>query len=258
MSQVKKFNEENKTEPSADAEEPGSSITTTKAEDIVVDVVQGTVDAEQRSGTHTSIDVNNGSHSEEPGSSHNEIQVSNWKYKCSHPLQIMITPLDSGIQTRSKTETRLPSQLFFLKLSLKISRKQRKILTRLLLCKMNFINLRGIVSKARLVVQGYNQEEGIDYDETFAPVARMEAIRILIAFASHMEFKLFQMDVKSAFLNEYLKEEVFVKQPPRFECHEHPEHVFKLDKALYGLKQAPRAWYEILSKFLLENSFTRG
>ncbi|XP_075077263.1 uncharacterized protein LOC107789173 [Nicotiana tabacum] len=102
-----------------------------------------------------------------------------------------------------------------------------------------------------------NKEEGIDYDETFSPVARMEAIRILIAFAYHMEFTLFQMDVKSAFLNGYLKEEVYVKQPPGFQCYEHPEHVFKLDKALYGLKKAPRAWYEMLSKFLLENGFTR-
>ncbi|XP_075103519.1 putative mitochondrial protein AtMg00820 [Nicotiana tabacum] len=91
-------------------------------------------------------------------------------------------------------------------------------------------------NRARLVVQGYNQEEGIDYDETFAPVARMEAIRILIAFASYMEFILFQMDVKSAFLNGFLKEEVFVKQLPELDNHEHPEHVFKLDKALYGLK----------------------
>ncbi|XP_075077380.1 uncharacterized protein LOC142164102 [Nicotiana tabacum] len=112
-------------------------------------------------------------------------------------------------------------------------------------------------NKARLVVQGYNQEEGIDYDETFAPIARMEVIRILIAFASHMEFKLFQKDVKSAFMNGYLKEEVFVKQPPGFECHEHPEHVFMLDKALYGLKKDPHAWYERLFRFLLENGFTR-
>ena len=108
------------------------------------------------------------------------------------------------------------------------------------------------------MVQGYNQEEGIDYEETFAPVARMEAIRILIAFAAHMEIKLYQMDVKSAFLNGYLKEEVYVKQPPGFESDEFPNHVFKLDKALYGLKQAPRAWYERLSSFLLENNFNRG
>ena len=113
-------------------------------------------------------------------------------------------------------------------------------------------------NKARLVVQGYNQEEGIDYEETFAPVARIEAIRILIAFAAHMGIKLYQMDVKSAFLNGYLKEEVYVKQPPGFENGDFPNHVFKLDKALYGLKQAPRAWYERLSSFLLENDFRRG
>jgi len=99
---------------------------------------------------------------------------------------------------------------------------------------------------------------GIDYDETFAPVARLEAIRLLIAFAAHMEFTLHKMDVKSAFLNGYLKEEVFVKQPPGFESKECPEHVYKLDKALYGLKQAPRAWYERLSKFLLEHGYKRG
>ena len=113
-------------------------------------------------------------------------------------------------------------------------------------------------NKSRLVIQGYNQEEGIDYDETFAPVARMEAIRILIAFATFMGFKLYQMDVKSAFLNGDLKEKVYVKQPPGFEDVELPNHVFKLNKALYGLKQAPRAWYERLSKFLLKNGFKRG
>jgi len=107
-------------------------------------------------------------------------------------------------------------------------------------------------------VQGYNQEEGIDYEETFKSVARIEAIRILIAFAAYMEFKLYQMDVKSSFLNGYLKEEVFVIQPPGFENTEFPNHVFKLDKALYGLKQAPRAWYERLLNFLLENGFRRG
>jgi len=104
-------------------------------------------------------------------------------------------------------------------------------------------------NKARLFVQGNNQEEGIDYEETFAPVTRIEAIRILIAFAAHMEFKLYQMDVKSALLNGYLKE-VYVMQPPGFENNELPNHVFKLDKVLYGLKQAPRAWYEYFKLFV--------
>ena len=110
-------------------------------------------------------------------------------------------------------------------------------------------------NKAQLVAQGYNQEEGIDFDETFAPVARLEAIRLLLAFTCHMNFKLFQMDVKSAFLNDFIQEEIYVEQPPSFEDFENPNHVYKLQKALYGLKQAPRAWYERLSKFLMEKSF---
>ena len=113
-------------------------------------------------------------------------------------------------------------------------------------------------NKARLVAQGYNQEEGIDYDETFAPVARLEAIRILLAFACHKNFTLYQMDVKSAFLNGYIMEEVYVEQPPGFENCDLPNHVYKLTKALYGLKQAPRAWYDRLSSFLLENGFVMG
>ena len=118
----------------------------------------------------------------------------------------------------------------------------------------------GIVvrNKARLVAKGYNQEEGIDYDETFAPVARLEAIRLLLAYASSMNIKLYQMDVKSAFLNGIINEEVYVEQPPGFKSQRFPNHVYKLNKALYGLKQAPRAWYERLSSFLLENEFTRG
>ena len=106
-------------------------------------------------------------------------------------------------------------------------------------------------NKARFVVQGYCQEEGIDFDETFAPVARLEAIRILLAFANHNNFKLFQMDVKSAFLNGFVKGEVYVEQPPLFENDKLPNHVYKLKKALYGLKQAPRAWYDRLISYLL-------
>ncbi|GJU79223.1 retrovirus-related pol polyprotein from transposon TNT 1-94 [Tanacetum coccineum] len=106
-----------------------------------------------------------------------------------------------------------------------------------------------IKNKARLVAQGYSQEEGIDYDETFAPVARMEAIRIFLAFATYMNFKVYQMDVKSSFLNGKLKEEVYVKQPPGFESSEFPDYVCKLDKALYGLKQAPKACYKLRKQF---------
>jgi hypothetical protein len=113
-------------------------------------------------------------------------------------------------------------------------------------------------NKARLVAKGYNQIEGIDYDETFAPVARLEAVRILLSFACYRGFKLKQMDVKTAFLNGYLKEKVFVEQPPGFEDEKFSDHVFELKKALYGLKQAPRAWYDRLVKHLLENGYKRG
>jgi hypothetical protein len=108
----------------------------------------------------------------------------------------------------------------------------------------NKLDENGIIvrNKARLVAQGYNQEEGIDFEETFAPIARLEAIRLLLAYTCSMNFQLFQMDVKSAFLNGYINEEVYVKQPPGFEDFKHPSHVFKLKKALYGLKQGPRAW----------------
>ena len=115
-----------------------------------------------------------------------------------------------------------------------------------------------ITNKARLVAKGYNQEERIDCEEAYAPIARLEAIRMLLAIAFIMDFKLYQMDVKSAFLNGFIQEEVYVDQPPSFENSEKPNHVFKLKKALYGLKQAPRAWYERLSKFLLEKDFSRG
>jgi hypothetical protein len=95
----------------------------------------------------------------------------------------------------------------------------------------------------------------LDFDETYAPVARLESIRILLAYATYHGFKLFQMDVKSAFPNGPIKEEVYVEQPPRFEDSEYPSHVYKLSKALYELKQAPRAWYECLRDFLLTNGY---
>ncbi|GJS03409.1 putative ribonuclease H-like domain-containing protein [Tanacetum coccineum] len=113
-------------------------------------------------------------------------------------------------------------------------------------------------NKARLVAKGYRQEEGIDFEESFAPVARIEAIRIFIANAATKNMIIYQMDVKTAFLNGDLQEEVFVSQPEGFEDQENPTHVYRLKKALYGLKQAPRAWYDTLSKFLMANNFFKG
>ncbi|GJZ24209.1 putative ribonuclease H-like domain-containing protein [Tanacetum coccineum] len=119
---------------------------------------------------------------------------------------------------------------------------------------------RGIVirNKVRLVAQGYTQEESIDYDEVFAPVARIKAIRIFLDYASYMGFMVYQMDVKSAFLYGQIEEEVYVCQPPGFEDPDHPNKVYKVVKALYGLHQAPRAWYDTLANYLLCNGFERG
>ncbi|GKE68694.1 putative ribonuclease H-like domain-containing protein, partial [Tanacetum coccineum] len=119
---------------------------------------------------------------------------------------------------------------------------------------------RGIVikNKARLVAQGYTQEERIDYDEVFAPVARIESIRLFLAYASFKDFVVYQMDVKSDFLYGKIEEKVYICQPLGFEDPNFPDRVYKVEKALYGLHQAPRAWYETLSTYLLDNGFQRG
>nr|GEX20878.1 retrovirus-related Pol polyprotein from transposon TNT 1-94 [Tanacetum cinerariifolium] len=113
-------------------------------------------------------------------------------------------------------------------------------------------------NKARLVAKGYQQEEGIEFEESFAPVSRIEAIRIFIANAASKNMTIYQMDVKTAFLNGELKEKVYVSQPEGFVDPDHSTHVYRLKKALYGLKQAPRAWYDTLSRFLLDNNFSKG
>jgi hypothetical protein len=118
----------------------------------------------------------------------------------------------------------------------------------------------GVVTRNKvwLVAKGYSQVEGLDFGENYAPVARLESICILLAYATYHGFKLYQMDVKSAFLNGPIKEEVYVEQHPGFEDSEYPNHVYKLSKSLYGLKQAPRAWYECLRDFLITNGFKVG
>ncbi|GKD77846.1 retrovirus-related pol polyprotein from transposon TNT 1-94 [Tanacetum coccineum] len=115
-----------------------------------------------------------------------------------------------------------------------------------------------IQNKSRLVVKGYKQEEGINFEESFAPVAHLEVVRIFIAFATHKNITIFQMDVKTSFLNAPLKKEVYVSQPDGFVDPDFPDHVYKLKKALYGLKQAPRAWYDKLSSFVIEHHFIKG
>ncbi|GKA37448.1 retrovirus-related pol polyprotein from transposon TNT 1-94 [Tanacetum coccineum] len=115
-----------------------------------------------------------------------------------------------------------------------------------------------IRNKTRLIVRGYRQEEGINFEESSTLVARMEAIKIFLAYAAHKSFLVFQMDMKTAFLHGTLKKDMYACQPEGFIDADHPSHVYKLKKALYGLKQAPRAWYDELSKFLLQNYFSKG
>jgi hypothetical protein len=136
--------------------------------------------------------------------------------------------------------------------------KQNIVGTKCVFC--NKQDEHGVVTrnKARLVAKGYSQVKCLDFDETFAPVARLKSICILLVYATHHGFKLYQIDVKSVFLNEPIKKEVYVEQPPDFEDEKYPNHVYKLHKALYGLKQAPRAWYECLRNFLIDNSFRIG
>ncbi|GJU91790.1 retrovirus-related pol polyprotein from transposon TNT 1-94 [Tanacetum coccineum] len=124
----------------------------------------------------------------------------------------------------------------------------------------NKLDENGVVSrnKVRLVAQGYNQQEGIDYDETYALFSRLKSIRILLAYAYALDFKLFQMDVKSSYLNGFINEEVYVAQPPGFIDFEKPNHVYKLKKALYGLKEAPKAWYDRLKAFLIKHEYKMG
>ncbi|GKA26841.1 retrovirus-related pol polyprotein from transposon TNT 1-94 [Tanacetum coccineum] len=156
-----------------------------------------------------------------------------------HPLDQVIRDLQPAIQTRKMSK------------NLEEHGKNPK---------RNKKDEKGIVirNKARLVAQGYTQEEGIDYDEVFALVARVEAIRLFLAYASFKDFMVYQMDVKSAFLYGKIEEEVYICQPPRFEDLDFLNRVYKVEKALYGLHQALRAWYETLSTYLLDNEFQRG
>lgn len=113
-------------------------------------------------------------------------------------------------------------------------------------------------NKACLVAKQYSQLEGVDYNDTYAPVVRMESICISLAYAAHNNIKVHQIDVKSAFLNGKLTEEVYLQQPPGFESSEFPNHYYKLEKAVYRLKKVLRAWYETLSEFLVKSRYKRG
>nr|GFA72878.1 putative RNA-directed DNA polymerase [Tanacetum cinerariifolium] len=125
--------------------------------------------------------------------------------------------------------------------------------------KVKLDELGGILkNKARLATRGYRREEGIDFEDSFAPVARLEALRIFLTYASHKNMVVYQMDVKTVFLHGNLREEFYVSQPDGFVDQDNPNHVYKIKKDLYGLKQVPHAWYDMLSSFLISQDFSKG
>ncbi|GJX73629.1 putative ribonuclease H-like domain-containing protein [Tanacetum coccineum] len=186
-----------------------------------------------------------------------------------HPITNVIGDVNSSIQTRRMTKPTSKKGLLSVKELLQFKLQHVWILVDLPIRKKaigtkwvirNKKDERGIVirNKARLVAQGHRQVEGIDYEEVFAPVARIEAIRLFLAYASFMGFLVYQMDVKGAFLYGSIEEEVYVTQPPGFKDPDHLDKVYKVVKALYELHQVPRAWYETLANYLLGNRFKRG
>ena len=187
--------------------------------------------------------------------------LNDWSFNC-YISQIEPKGVTEALKEPSWVEAMQEELLQFERLGVwklvDLPKGEKKIGTRWVLkCKKDD---RGVIvrNKARLVVQGFRQIEGIDYNEVYAPVARLEAIRIFLSYASNQNFKVYQLDVKSAFLYGKIQEKVYVSQPPGFEDPVHPEKAYLLDKALYGLHQAPRAWYETLSTHLLNNGFRRG
>ncbi|GJU04793.1 retrovirus-related pol polyprotein from transposon TNT 1-94 [Tanacetum coccineum] len=172
-----------------------------------------------------------------------------------HPLEQVIGDLQSSTLTRQMSKN---LEEYRRTQKVDLPNGKRAIGTKWVF--KNKLDERGTVirNKARLVAQGYTQKEGIDYNEVFAPVARIEAIRLFLAYASFKDFVVYPMDVKSAFLYGKIEKEVYVCQPPGFEDPNFPDRVYKVEEALYGLHQAPRAWYETLSTYLLDNRFQRG
>ncbi|GJR13770.1 retrovirus-related pol polyprotein from transposon TNT 1-94 [Tanacetum coccineum] len=178
---------------------------------------------------------------------HPDHQISEHNSKCTkdYPLENIIGELDRPVSTRLQ----LHEQALFCYYD--------TFLTAIYKVKLD--ELEGILkNKAQLVARGYRQEEGIDFEESFALVARLDSIRIFLAFSAHMNMVVYQMDVKTAFLNGNLREEVYVIQSDGFVDADNLNHVYKLKKALYGLRQAPRAWYDMLSLFLLSQDFSKG
>nr|GFA33274.1 retrovirus-related Pol polyprotein from transposon TNT 1-94 [Tanacetum cinerariifolium] len=190
-------------------------------------------------------------------SDHKIPQLSS-KWTKDHPLDNIIGSLDSILMDRS--DARRLNEFELLEVWELVPRPDKVIVITLKwIYKVKLDELGGILkNKARLVARGYRQEEGIDFEESFDPVVRLEAIRIFLAYAAHKNMVVYQMDINTAFLNGNLREEVYVSQPDGFVDQDNPNHVYKLKKALYGLKQASCAWYDMLLSFLISQDFSKG
>ncbi|GKF13063.1 retrovirus-related pol polyprotein from transposon TNT 1-94, partial [Tanacetum coccineum] len=182
--------------------------------------------------------------------SDHQVSEHNRKWTKDHPLENIIGALGRLVSTRLQIHEQSLFCYYDAFLTSELVPPPDKAFVITLKCILK--------NKARLVARGYRQEEGIDFEESFTPVARLEAIRIFLAFAAHMNMVIYQMDVKTAFLNGNLREEVYVSQPDGFVDPDKPNYVYKLKKAFYGLKQAPHAWYDMLSSFLISNDFLKG
>ncbi|GKD13843.1 retrovirus-related pol polyprotein from transposon TNT 1-94, partial [Tanacetum coccineum] len=199
-----------------------------------------------------------------------QIFEHNSKWTKDHPLENIIDELDRLVSTRLQLHEQVLFCYYNAFLTAVEPKTYKDALTQSCWIeamqeelnefeRLKLDELGGILkNKARLVAHGYRQEEGIDFEESFASVARLEAIKIFLAFAAHMNMVVYQMDMKTAFLNGNLREEVYVSQTDGFVEPDNLNHVYKLKKALYGLKQAPRMWYDMLSSFMICQDFSKG
>ncbi|GJT83550.1 putative ribonuclease H-like domain-containing protein [Tanacetum coccineum] len=187
-----------------------------------------------------------------------QVQPSRHIWTKSHPLEQVISDPSKPMMTRNRLQT--DSELCILDVWELVPRPDGKNIIGVKWIWKNKSDADNIVirNKSHLVAQGYKQEEGIDFKESFALVAHLEAVKMFVTFVAHKNITIFQLDVKTTFLNGPLKEEVYVSEPDGFVDPDFPDHVYRLKKALYDLKQAPRAWYGKLSSFLIEHHFTKG
>nr|GEV99376.1 hypothetical protein [Tanacetum cinerariifolium] len=189
-----------------------------------------------------------------------QIPQHNSKWTKDHSLQNIIGQLSRPVSTRFQLHEQALFCYYYAFLTLVKPKTYKEALTQscwIEAMQEELNDFERLENNARLVARGYRQEEGIDFEESFAPVAKLEAIRIFLPYAAHKNMVVYQMDVKIAFLNGNLREEVYFSQPDGFVDQDNPNHVYKLKKALYGLKQAPRAWYDMLSSFLISQDFSK-